>query len=494
MQLWQDFVNNAMLGTDKKTAAVDTLPAPLKEAATLVMQQPIDREEQFLRIASLVFNYRQCGVSALQQAVAPLADVAEAEEKPYCSTRAMQVLKDIMEEDNFPLLSRWLQLCAEKGQLVQPDLLPALLSLGRQYKKLQPLLTNSCGKRGAWLSRLNPEWNFSIDATDEEIWQTGAPEQRKAVLQSVRTATPDLARQWVQATWPQEDANTKTELLGILVDGIGEADMPFLESLATEKSKKVKELAIVLLKRIPASSIVQQYLEVLRNAVVLKKEKALLGLSSKQVLEIQLPANVDENIFKSGIEKLSSTKGVSDEDHILYQLVRSVPPTFWEQQLGMTPSEVLTLLKKDSKGKHLLGEIASATVTFGHRDWAQALVQTVDTVHVDLLPLLPVRDQDDYILKALGKGHADEAIAWCASRSGTWSLELTQAIFRYTARHPYQYNRTFYSQVIEQLPLAITADLPGLQPAEEHFKTMWTNISTHIIKLAGLKNQLHQSF
>nr|WP_315819303.1 DUF5691 domain-containing protein [Paraflavitalea speifideiaquila] len=86
--------------------------------------------------------------------------------------------------------------------------------------------------------QFNPDWNFSTSTTHEEIWQTGTLEQRKSVLQEVRAVNALQAREWLQTTWAQEDANTKTELLGILSNNIGEADMAFLESLSTEKARR----------------------------------------------------------------------------------------------------------------------------------------------------------------------------------------------------------------------------------------------------------------
>ena len=493
MELWQNILNTAMLGTDKRPPGIEGLPPELQQAASLIVQQKaIDKEEQFLQIASLVFNYRQCGVAPLKNAANDTLPAGD-EEKPYAPQQALQVLKDIIEEDNVALMLSWLLHCEARNHLIHPELLPAMLSLGRQHKKLQPLLGTCCGKRGAWLSRFNPEWNFKIDASEIEIWQTGSPEQRKAVLLETRTINPALAREWLQQTWPQEDANTKTELMAVLATNIGDEDAPFLESLSSEKSKKVKELAVSLLRQVPSSSIVQLYQQVLQQAVVYKKEKALLGLSAKHVLELQLPAAIDEQVFKSGIEKLSDKKGVSDEEHIIYQLAAAVPPSFWEAQLGSSPGEVISLLKKDQKGKHLISSIAQAIVQFKEPAWALAFVQQADTNHIDLFPLLPAGEQDQYAINALSYA-ADKAIAYCAGRNTEWSLDLTRQLFRYTARHPYQYNRSFYGQYIERFPVDILQELEGLAPPEEHFKPMWGNISVYLIKLIGLKQQLSQSF
>ena len=296
-----------MMGTDKKQISTMDIPSDLEDVAKIIQENHAkDREEKFLQLASIASLYRQCGIlPAAKEVIMPLA--AE-EEKLYCNPPAIHVLKDIFTEESIPLLKFWLQHCHEKQKLVLPETVPHLLGIAVQQKKLQFLVASCCGKRGEWLASFNSEWNFSSTQTGEELWQTGTLEQRKEILKQTRKADPAKAREWVQQTWAQEDANTKQGLLEILSENTSEQDISFLESLSTEKSKKVKDQAFQLLRQIPGSSILQQYEEIIKQGVVIKKEKALLGISNKTVLQFQVPASIPESIFKSGIEKLSGQK------------------------------------------------------------------------------------------------------------------------------------------------------------------------------------------
>ncbi len=59
MEFWNDIINTAMIGTDKKSVSVSDLPVSLQEAAALIYaNNTIDKEEQFLQIASVSLNYR----------------------------------------------------------------------------------------------------------------------------------------------------------------------------------------------------------------------------------------------------------------------------------------------------------------------------------------------------------------------------------------------------------------------------------------------------
>src|SRR5688572_15671472 len=256
MQFWDTIINTAMMGTDKKQISIGEVPSGLEEAAKFIQDNTSkDKEEKFLQLAALAFSYRQCGVSPPQKELRMIA--AAREEKEYCNEMASQTLKDIISEESFHLLKFWLQHCYEKQQIVKPELVPILMAKGVEHKKLQLMIAACCGKRGEWLGSLNTDWNFSSTQTGEDIWQTGTLEQRKEILKQTRNTYPAKAREWLQQTWTQEDANTKTSLLEILADNAGEEDIPFLEGLAAEKSKKVKDLAIKLLKQVPTSAIVR---------------------------------------------------------------------------------------------------------------------------------------------------------------------------------------------------------------------------------------------
>lgn len=492
MQFWDQIINTALLGTDKRALSADELPASVGNAITTIQQGTTDKEEQFLQTAALAFNYRQCGVTPLQKEGISIA-TAGAEEKEYGPALAMLTLKDILDTESYSLLRYWLQQCASKQRIVVPELVPLLLNVGVQQKKLQNLIVACCGKRGEWLTRLNNEWNFSAAATDEELWQTGSPEQRKTVLQQLRQSNPAQAREWLQQTWPQEDANTKAEFLQLLTTNIGEDDMAFLESLSTEKSKKVKETALKLLKQIPTSAIVQKYQQVLQQAVTIKTEKKLLGISSEKHLHLQLPANIDESIYKTGIDKLSNTKELTDDEYVVLQLAQSVPPTFWEAHLQNTPGALIKSWQKDNTGKKIIRALINSIVTFKDNRWALAFMENSDVFFIDLIPLLPVAQQEFYSLKFIDQ-FADNIIDYAVQREDEWSVELTKAIFKYTAKNAYQFNKPFYSKNIHCIPVGMATELEKCGPPEAHMRSYWSSTSEHIAKLINLKIQTINSF
>ncbi len=493
MQFWDTIINTALLGTDKKQLPAAELPAALQEIAELVAAQPgIDREEQFLHLASAAFNYRQSGAMPLQKEITGMP-VSAAETLPYCSTLALQALKDILEEDNNTFLTFWLQHCTHARRLVPPDMIPLFLDKAAQHKPMRTLVTQVCGRRGEWLSRFNPRWQFMADTSQEDLWQTGTAEQRKTLLKQLRQQEPAKARELLAQSWAQENANSKADLLKQLTGTVTAGDQEWLESLLAEKSAKVKEEALNLLKQLPGSLVVKQYWQLLQQAITLKKEKALLGMVSKTSLQVASPTATDDSIFKTGIEKLSNNKEFTDEEFIVYQLIKYIPPAYWETHFATTPENILGYFQKEKEHKKYLPALVNAVLQFNDARWAISFMQHSAVFYIDIIPLLPQEQQDYYSLRFFEQ-YPDSIIRYARERQGGWSAELAKAILKHAAKSPYQYNRSFYNETVHRMPAAIVTELDKYSPPEEHLRASWAGMSEHITKLAAIKQQTITAF
>ncbi|MFT3705471.1 MAG: DUF5691 domain-containing protein [Agriterribacter sp.] len=492
MQFWDEMVKNAMIGTDKKQPGSTLLPQVLAKQADIIQQNAsLDKEEQFLQLAAVAFNYRQSGSMPVIKAGIDL-EAAPAEEKKYCTTETIQHLKNILSEESMPLLQLWLEHCAAKEQIVLPTVVPTLLSIGVRQKKMQELIHSCCGKRGEWLAKFNAEWNFLQGDLPEQVWQTGTMEMRKHIFKETRKGDPALALKWLQQTWKEEDANAKAAFLELMHTGISEADLSFLESLSAEKGKKVKDEAMRLMRSIPSSPIVLRYQQSLEQMVQLKKEKALLGLVNKTALQFEM-VPLDEEIYKSGIEKLSSTKEFTDNEYTWFQLIESVPPSFWEKHLQCKPEQVIDYFQKDEVGKKMMPAIVKATVKFRDTQFAVYLMQYSAVFYIDILPLLPIQQQEYYSIKFFAD-YPDSILQYALHYKKEWSLELAKLIFGHASKNPYQYSKSFFSTHIQLIPASVILELEKFAPAEDYYKTMWLNTCEYIAKLLELKQQTIKAF
>jgi hypothetical protein len=435
MQFWEEIINTALLGTDKRAVAAAQLPEGLAGAAERIAVGAVDKEEQFLQLAAVAVNYRQSGVVPLQQEGVGLPTAPE-EELPYCSGRAVQVLKEILEEGYDGLVEYWLKFCVRTRRVVVPDLLPVLLNKAVNHVWMQELMAEAGGKRGEWIRAFNPSWQFG-GLSDDDLWQTGTAAQRTACLRRWRVADPAKARMLMEQTWAQENANGKVELLRQLNGTVVAEDAAWLEGLLSEKSQKVKEEALGLLSQLPGSSVVEKNWEIVRAAVYLKKERALLGMVSKTsfVFDLKDPA-----------------------------LLAGVPPVYWESHLSADPVTILGYFQKEDK--KLLAFLAAAIGRFKDKRWAEVFIGVEEGYYPEVAAL------------------------W----EGEWSIELARVVLKYTARQPYQYPATFYKEHVARIPAGVVAELEKFAPPEPHLKVMWDKLSEQIRRLAGLKEQVLKAF
>jgi Family of unknown function (DUF5691) len=494
MQEWNNILQLAMLGTGKNNIGTIAIADEAIQTATqtITTNATIDAEEKYLQLASVVYNYKQIGaLPALQSEI--VVNEAEAEIFPICNAEQTQTLKDILSEENKPLLESWFTKCAEKKLIVEPILIPALFDIAKQNKKLQTNIVACCGKRGEWMMQYQADWQFAKTDTDDALWQLGILEQRIQVLKNKRTIAPDEARALVVASWPTEDAATKMEFLKIMHIIINESDIAFLESLQNEKSKKVKEEAVALLKKIPESTMVKQFMAILSSAISIRKEKTMLGLSSKMVLDINLPPHYDEVIFKYGIEKLSSSKEVSDNTFILQQLIRSVPPKFWENHLQISASAIIEHLQNIEAYKIYAEALALATANFNDKQWAAAFQEHSKIFYIDILPLLSIEQQEKYSIQYF-EANERSFIHYTTQKNVEWSNTFALKVLTHTASMPYEYNKSFYANHIIFIPVNVSQQLQLCMPTEDYSKSTWVNQMDYIKKLLQLKSQTIKSF
>lgn len=491
MKAWEFVINTAMLGTDKPAPALTDAGDDVANIAAMIdAAEALDKEEKFLQKAAVIYNYLQCGFSPQQQKGLPVT-VADEESQSYCSTSAQKVLNSILQEDNNSLLEFWLGLCKQHGQILWPDDLPAVLHAGLKEKALQPLIVACRGNRGAWLATLNPYWNYYSTLSDEEVWQTGNPEERVIVLSQLRETDPAQALEWLQQTWAQETAASKVELLRTLRINAGTADIQWLESLLTEKGQKVKDEALALLKLIPGSAIINQYQDLLARSVILKKEKALFGMMNKVSIQQKLPDTVDESIFKSGIQKLAGQKAShSDESFILYQLILEVPPSFWEKQFDATPIQVVEYFEKYANDK--VPALALAVARFKSKEWIPYLLSQ-PMLHTDFLPMMAHSEREKYLARFL-REDPQNTIHHALREHSDWGADFALQALSAMANHPYEYNKVFFSKNINAIPIGVTFRLEGIGPKDANLQNAWEKAKQHLIKLLGLKQQALQAF
>ncbi len=481
-EFWNQIVNTAILGTDKKSLNASELPESIGRW-TEQFQTETNKETAFLKTTALAFNFRQCGTITADKSDVQLA-ACEDETLPYCSAHMIQLIGRILDEDHLPLLQLWLEECHKDKQLVKPQQLPILLQKAKQHASIQSLVMQCGGKRAEWLSTLNPEWTFEADSENlEETWLNGKLDNRKKALAEIRKTDANKGLQWLQSVWAEENANTKASLLKVLEESVSETDLVWLESLLAEKAQKVKDETVNLLKRIPGSSVMQLFISEAQKLIYVKEEKTL-GIVSKQVLKIEKEVDINELLFKYNIDKLSSEKNRTDTEWIAFQLLSAIPPSVWETHLNLSPDQIIEQFNK--RYSTFLDALSDAALLHKDTRWARFLLDHASSVFIELIGLLPLADREKYAILYVDK-YPLAIVKFLQEANYEWSLNFTRKLLAHTSKEIYSFNKAFYRNHVLHIPLAIVSELESFGPTEEYYKSYWQTNREELAKLLEIK-------
>jgi hypothetical protein len=101
-----------------------------------------------------------------------------------------------------------------------------------------------------WVQSLDMAEKDAADELDEATWDSFYPAQRCLLLKSMRRQDPARALQLITARAGQEAAEKRLALIETLAVGLNDQDAPYLQSLAGDRSDKIKTLAWRLLARL----------------------------------------------------------------------------------------------------------------------------------------------------------------------------------------------------------------------------------------------------
>lgn len=96
----------------------------------------------------------------------------------------------------------------------------------------------------------SPAKAASAGALTAENWDDYWPAARKVALAALRRRDPGAATALLATKLAGENAEVRLRLVGLLATGLSNADLAFLESLASDRAPKVKALAAALLARL----------------------------------------------------------------------------------------------------------------------------------------------------------------------------------------------------------------------------------------------------
>jgi hypothetical protein len=464
MNISDEIIKTALLGTSKYQPIVHS---SLMELHSKIVAAQQDKEDAFLRYAAATLLYEECGREPLEMPVSITECPVETQQSMFPKTA--EALKIALEDKDHVLIDYILLQATSRKQVAPPALAPMLLNRALENKAKRQGLLQLGGVTAKWLMGLNPAWKpLEGKAIEEdEQWETANHETRKQLLAGLRSSSPAEAIPLLQAAFPQENANNREEFVRLLETGLSPSDAPFLEAQLGDKSKKVKETAMGLLKQVRGGRIHQLFLEFVRRAFVVKDERYMI-FAKRKVLEIDRSAAPQPIFFDCLVTKVSSQKGVSDQLYWLAQAVEYLHPDDWMPALGFTPADLIAKIAEIDEGGLLIQHLLRAAVRYQHQPLAMAFLAANTGAQIALLRIVSQEEGLPF------HGHAMEAnienYIEFLTEAGYHKLRTAIAIkvLQSLQAAPYRIQQPGYRRLALHLPAEVQSTLEAYASESGH--------------------------
>ena len=438
MNIWQDLVKTAVVGTQRQQLKIVKQENQLGEVLSRLDIN--DKEGSLLSAAGTIYFYQKAGKLTAIDSKKTLG-TCDLDDLPYCSQLSEQHLGMMLSGGDSRALPEWLKLLAEAKKVVSPKYLPELLALGKSNNHLRKDILPVLGKRGIWLAAQNPEWTYVSGENVDKIWKNGSLEARKNLLKELRQSEPEKGRSQLQNIWSKERAQERASLLEVLEIRLSLDDEPFLEDALEDRSKLVRDVAARLLAQIPESKLVQRMIE---------RVRPLLSLDSKGI-EVVLPQNCTLEMTQDGIDESKYIPSLGEKASLLLQMLSCVPPSIWSDDWEKTPDELIIIIKNSKWEKLFLEAWITATIRSKDTAWAEAVLKissklykklsNIDELIIKLLKLLPESQVQELILNVLQQYpntpfySGSPAFPLLVHTSYIWNEEISQAVISSIRNH-----------------------------------------------------------
>lgn len=213
MNITDNVINIALLGTASRKMTCSELPEDLAGTLERVKEKAVDGEEVFYKGAAALFAYYRAGLEPLKlKEPVPISE-AEPETKPYAGQKAALILSILLSEKYANILLFWYRKAVEQKQLIPPEYLPQVLARAFQpgnqtAKRERQLLASLIGNRGRWLL---PIMGYAtLQGEDADTWETATHADRKMILSRVRRENPAKGIEMLRAEWKNETSIAST--------------------------------------------------------------------------------------------------------------------------------------------------------------------------------------------------------------------------------------------------------------------------------------------
>ncbi|MDR1486250.1 MAG: DUF5691 domain-containing protein [Planctomycetaceae bacterium] len=261
------------------------------------------------------------------------------------------------------------------------ETLPDFLNVFAQRKlfkdELREIIVSIIGEQGQWLAAQNKDWQwasckladkreFDLSAA-ENIWNEGTFSDRKSALEIICQHDSAKAKKLLAETWKSEKAEQRSAFLEIVSSYFDNADVQFLDGILRDRSVVIRQTAANCLARFPESDFAQRMCGLADQIIVTKK------ISGSDTLQIVPPVAFTKQMKEDGLEE-KPPRGIGEKSWLVYEILKFLPFSYWEQRFQMKASELVGVLLRDEYFQSVLYAWTYAAQKFSEGDqWLDSI-------------------------------------------------------------------------------------------------------------------------
>lgn len=370
----KQFIKAALVGAIQDVN--DTSWEFLQPQFARIDELPLTPESQFLLKIGNLATCQRAGTLPAKVAAIPTAPVSG---EARISDALEKIICFAMQKEYQDLLPEFLSTLVKEKITISTTLIPQLLQLNSSAER--DLIRQTVGEQGKWLSQFNPDWAWVTESNEvdetlltteaQQDWETGTFAERLSVLQQIRQSDPQLALQLLQDTFQKEKAEYRREFLKTLSVGLSGKDQSFLESVLSDRSKLVRQVAGQLLSRLPDSSVAERNWALARQWVRIDT-----GKGGKTALHCSPPSSLPDDWEKLGFG-VKPPVGQGQKSFWTEELLARISLNNWEAEFELSPVELINGILNDKYAHAVITGWTGSFIYNGHEenrtDWQLSL-------------------------------------------------------------------------------------------------------------------------
>ncbi|HEY1047234.1 MAG TPA: DUF5691 domain-containing protein [Bacteroidia bacterium] len=484
-EIWENYVNTALLGTSKREFKLHEFDSRLSSVIQQIMHQNEENEIRFLRAGVFINQYRKASLSPLDQDAEDIVP-CEPEILLPCPEHLSSVYGRLLQEVNQELMHLCLDKIMELDCHLPFKYLASSLNLFGESNDLKNKILKCAGNRGKWLMNFY-SGTPKIEQLPETIFIDGNTAERLWAFEKLRHTAPDQARELLESTWKTEPAAFKTEVLKKMRINLSENDENFLITATKEKGSKVVKEAYANLLVLPNSNVSK----VLSDFVIplFKRKKGLLGgILGTGELEWNKDFIVPANFAQYGFDLLSINEGMTEKESILYQLIVYIQPSKWMQAFETDEKGVLSLFNQSSNSV-FVPALCLATGNFRDIKFASEIYRSTKFAALDYPDLYNWEDKQKIVLDLIQNTNVRELIQFIGS-SNEWSTEFTKKVVLGIMESDNQLEIESILNAIRQIPVKALDELLDMKNMLQINTARKIKLMNELIRLLELKKEI----